>query len=353
MALRIITIGILLLILSCSSDSISGKGAGEKSFKRKDINEVFDLKGEKWNFDKILMPKNITHTKDYLAISDRGTDPAIHILQKSNYKYMYSKGKKGLGPGEILDAWDFKRSTNENEIQVQSLQDKKLAFYNLQNDKELADSVLNVGQINTEIVYFELAQGNSIIAKPRTLKEKFIEFSREDGSIQNSWSTWENMVNVPETPNSVIASIFQGQIRTDKNRRYFGYGAIYSDFIEILDTKNGELIKIIGPDNIEHEFTVTSSLGYPMHKPSENSLTGYIDLYFGEKHIYGLYSGLSTWQGYAKEIYVFDYKGNPLKQFNLDYPTYRFSIDENEGKLYTTTVGEANPGLVVYSLPIN
>ena len=70
--------------------------------------------------------------------------------------------------------------------------------------------------------------------------------------------------------------------------------------------------------------------------------------------IYALYIGkdykfISDFNN-LNRIFVFDYKGNIVNQYTLDYPLASFTVDEENGIIYGLTIDQ-NPNVVAFKIP--
>lgn len=345
-----------VLIISCDNSSSETKFSREVIINERADFEKVNIQLKTTVFEQFLKPTKITHTDDYIVVSDRATPKLMHLIRKSDLTYLGQFGGIGQGPKEVSLVFDFKRPLRPNEIIVNSIGDRRIAFFDLSNPKikesnELniqPDSILQYAFINSEIVYFEFSNQNSFISTPITKKEKFHEIDIASHETVNSWGTWEGMLEDPKTPSSITISVFQGQLRTNEKRSKFGYATIYWDFIEILDLDDNSWLRLVGPDNLDHNYSIDYRPGYPMHSIGEGNKLGYIDLFLGSELIFGLYSGMPDRGAHGREIIIFDYKGKPVKIIAFDKPVDSFNVDEANQKIYLLSREGENTGIGVY-----
>jgi hypothetical protein len=140
--------------------------------------------------------------------------------------------------------------------------------------------------------------------------------------------------------------LFNGNYRIKPDGSSIAVAYNYFDAIEIY-AANREFIKAIrGPQNI---FPQLKSLhqdgGYGLLHPDDTKL-GYRAMICTDDYIYAAFSGASYFDYEANKIFVFDWDGNAIKSFNLNYPIGSFCVDEKESTIYSvsTNTGELIKG---------
>lgn len=136
---------------------------------------------------------------------------------------------------------------------------------------------------------------------------------------------------------------------------YFYYKSAIFGIITISDNDINVNEKIYWKtDNEEildgHERKIT-------HK--KDQFNGFISSTASDKYIYVLYSGKSlnvksldelTEAYLSKYVYVFDWKGNPVKKYELDQEVRSIAIDQNDATLYAGSYKNNEPHLIQFNL---
>jgi len=182
--------------------------------------------------------------------------------------------------------------------------------------------------------------------------DKYLEVSLQ-GDTLNTFGTWDNMMDRQDIPYNVISSIHQGEIIASPDKSKFIVAGRIRDYIDVLDKVSGRILSIRGPVDVIPEFEVDYSQGYPMAAVLSDRVS-YFGSFAGGNLIYALYIGkdykfISDFNN-LNRIFVFDYKGNIVNQYTLDYPLTSFTVDEENGIIYGLTIDQ-NPNVVAFKIP--
>jgi hypothetical protein len=124
--------------------------------------------------------------------------------------------------------------------------------------------------------------------------------------------------------------------------------------MEILDKESGTIVSVRGPEHLIADFEVDYSAGYPMAMfTSRDSHQFYLSATAGKEYIYALYFGkpMSEYFNngeYARTVMVFDYEGEIIRSYELDYSLTAFTVDEEVRRFFGITY-DAEPNVVVFS----
>ncbi|WP_209332966.1 BF3164 family lipoprotein [Lunatimonas salinarum] len=342
---------VLLVLLGCS-DPQQYSVSNEKSFGRSDVTATA-LTGEKFQYDEILMPRSILYKQGRLIISDRSGDNYLtHIVEGSNMKYQFPMGKIGYGPNEMSHVWTIESGFDPDRFWGYSIMDKIFSQYPLKDTPERHA----IKQIKQQEDFF-LAMGltwssdTSLMTYLVSGEERFMEFGI-DGKRIKGYGKWEGLIP-GDYSDYIIASVHQGKLSGNPTGDKFIKACIFRDRIEILDKKSENIIAVNGPINHIPEFSIVGSGTNESIAIKEDQPFGYLDAYFGEKNIFGLYSGKSHVDKEAlgegeTEIFVFDIDGNIQEILTLNTPIISLSVDELNQKIYGITVDQ-EPGVVVFN----
>lgn len=129
-----------------------------------------------------------------------------------------------------------------------------------------------------------------------------------------------------------------GILRKHPTMDKFVYSVIFSsniDFIEVIDRKINVIKLQRERDPLLKPITTGTISATP---PDENCEWGYIDMAVSDKYVYCLHSkDKVTTHFCSKTIRVFDWDGNPVKQFSIEHDAYGIAVSESQNKLFITT----------------
>lgn len=321
-------------------------------FDEKDLPPAIALKGKKYNFTEFLDPKRILCVGDFLVVSEKTNGDLLHILDMKSEKYIRSTGKNGLGPGEATMAWTLERGAGNGTFWTYDLEQKIASMYVINDTSKLAQKQLRLGETCFYVLEMTWASDTSIMASMVDGNDKYFEVSLQ-GDTLATYGTWDSMIDRKDIPFNVISSIHQGSIKASPDKSKFIIAGRLRDFIDVLDKSSGKILSIRGPINEIPEFEVDYSQGYPMASII-SSRRIYLGSYAGKDLFYVLYFGKEYNQisdpDKLNKIFVFDYQGNIVNNYALDYPLTEFTVDEVNGIIYGLTIDQ-DPNVVAFKIP--
>jgi hypothetical protein len=294
--------------------------------------------------DTVLMqlPYRMAKSDSLVFILDLAAVEGYFILCYSypDFKYLYSFCKKGQGPEEYVSIMNI----------------------------NLIDNILyfGIGGLgHTEIHYLDIktfTPKNPVIDK--------IKFSNDYGQLPVKVKCGNNfyMPNLAGLNNKRVlefdgegnfVSSF-GEIRADVDSR-MGGGVNKTLFewipvangnadILVLATQFGEVIDLFFLKENHRQLTLKGKGGVPNepYHPSSAGIEGFNCVAVTKTHIYAVYNGEKISESHeyrhgGQYIYVFDYKGNPVKKITLDKFIWCMYIDEAESALYALSTNEDQP----------
>lgn len=349
---------ILILLLSACQTEVS---TSEDSiyFTEEDLPQPIKLVGEKYSISEIINPRGII-VKDGLAVvfeRKNKYDDKLHVIDLESRSYLRSKGIHGLGPGETTTITQIEFAEEKNRVWAYDPEVRKFSKYDLMDTIKLAEEEFRSPETEFFITSATLAKENTLLANLVDGWTKYLHLTTS-GDTLATFGNWKDMIAGRELPNgykeedldaNLVSTIFQGTIKGDPSRKYFVNAGKKADFIEIIDFEKKESKLIYGPNHELPEFKISYSVGYQMADFGRNSTSRYMDVYPGESSFFVLYSGKSFREisetDNLNRIFEFDYKGNILNQYQLDYPLFGFAVDEENKAIYGVTV-DREPNLV-------
>jgi hypothetical protein len=328
-----------------------------KEFKNEHVPLKMTLNGKKMNISGLTYPRRILNLKNHLIVSEHKTvDTLIRIIDKKTSKVARSIGVQGFGPGEIEVPWRLYSFNIEDKMFLTfSLSQKKINKFHIEDNSYYAIETYNFSDIMNLGRDYLIASDSTIMSVLIDDYDIFVEFDME-GKIIEKYGQWKYLLDDTKLTNSFISDFLKGFFNTDRTRNYYGLACIEIDRIELLNKRENTITSIRGPIHHMPKYRITYSYGaaQPIFDEDTNYYC-YVDLTFGEKSIYALFSGESSYEvnkatdgKYCNHIYVFDLDGNPQVHYQLNYTIAAFAVDEEERKFYGITFNEDPADVIMF-----
>jgi len=353
----LLLVGFSALSIACSPRHTSDEIEKEEIviFNEKDLPNPIVLIGRKYNFPAIINPRYILCLGDYLVVSEKSNDNLLHILDIKSEKYIRSTGKNGFGPREASMVYKLENASEKESFWCYDLEQTIFSKYSVTGDtSKLAESQLRLGEIFHYVNDLTWASDTSLLVSMVDGNDKYFEVSL-NGDTLATFGKWDSMMDRKDIPYNVISSIHQGRIKSSPDKSKFISAGSRRNFIDVLNKPSGKILSIRGPIDEIPEFEVDYSLGYPMAVMNLQTLTvKYLDSFAGKERIYGLHLGKSfrniSDPDELNRIFVFDYQGNIVNHYTLNYPLTSFTVDEENGIIYGITIDQ-DPNVVAFKIP--
>ncbi|WP_186756052.1 BF3164 family lipoprotein [Echinicola salinicaeni] len=353
-----IIISFFLLTINCSQKQETSTYNQRKkiNFTAKDIPAPKKLTGLKLSFQEFLNPRHILYLDNHLIIAENSQQESdvFYLYDLEKRTFLKTMGKKGLGPGETMTSSSLEAGFKTGEFWNYDSNRRTINKFKINDDDS---SKLATTQIKTPtnlnlVTEVTLTSPSSFIVKTANIWDKLAEINFE-GDTLSKLGSWKNMVDKKGLNPFTVSHICQGKLSSSLDKKYVGISGILKDFVEIFDLETGKSIYIEGPVGEDPSFELRkwTAETYPVfHQPSTMH---YSQLYLAEDSFFVLYKGETNSKESAPEphskIFQFDYEGNFLNNYLLDYPILSFSMDEKEMKIYAITKDE-DPNVAVFEL---
>lgn len=350
------TVLFLFFLIACQSPEKSDNAI---YFTEKDLPAPIALKGIKFDIPEIMNPRGLMIKDQFIVVFERKSeyDDKFHVIDLETGKFLRSKGIHGMGPGETTTITQIEDSGEKNKVWAYNPEVRKFSKFDLQDSSKLAE--VEFRSPDTEYFITTATWGNNQTLLT-TLVDGWTKYLHltTSGDTLTSFGNWKEMIEGKELPNgykledldaNLVSTIFQGTLKGDPTKTHFVFAGSIADFIEIVDLKRKSTKIIYGPRQEIPEFKISYSIGYQMADFGRKATTKYSDVYPGKKSIFALFNGKLYPQisepDNLNRIFEFDYEGNILNQYQLDYPLYGITVDEENRTIYAVTV-DREPNLV-------
>jgi hypothetical protein len=356
--MRIILTCVLFVYLAACTSKIVDSNV---YFEEGDLPPLINLEGEKLNIQEIINPRGLM-IKDGLAVvyeRKNNNDNKFHIIDLDSKKYLASKGIDGLGPGEVTVISQIEDTGELNKIWVYDSELRKFSKFDLRDSSKLAEEQFRSPETTVFMTATSWVSGNSLLGNPVDGWGKYIHINTT-GDTLALFGDWNDMIKgkelqggieVSDLDANLISNIFQGTLKGSPDKRFFVKAGIGVDYIDIITIENHSIKTIYGPDNEIPEFSIGYWDGFQMPQFERDVKDSYLDVYPGTDTFFVLYFGKPYKElgssNNLNRIFEFDYEGNIINQFQLDYPIYGFAVDEENRAIYGVTV-DSEPNLVKF-----
>ncbi|GMQ29356.1 BF3164 family lipoprotein [Algoriphagus confluentis] len=351
------------LLLSTQFSCHSKKENGFQDFQS---TPSYSLASIKKNYEGIFKPWDISSIDDHLVIAENRRNspefPLIHVLEKGTLNYLFSKGKSGFGPLEIVSASSVEPGFLSNTFQVYCPMNKKFVTFSLSDTSKLGISEYKQPDELFGMYMMFHASDSTILGIMADDPHRLVEYSSVDGKRIDGYGTWERIPNADhlidyEDPdiNYHMGEINKGRLRANRDLGLFVKAMGFRDRIEIFHYPSKTFIIVDGPRSELHPFKIERSQGRSAVIFELEYPFGYADAEISENFIFALFSNLTTSQmmnsdDIAKTIYVFSHKGDLVGKLDLDRSVRSIAVDEGFRQLYGITT-DGDPGIAVFDLP--
>lgn len=344
---RVIFAFILVLLCQCTVEKETRPGETWVRLTESDLPEKEVLRGKRFGIKKFYNTRKPFFIDGYLIVSDKSMTPPLHVIDVKERKWSYGLGIEGVGPGEISYIWTMDYSFTPGR------------FWAYNFDKVFSEFIL--GDTTAKLAQVQLRQRNpefiaatdivwitdsTLLALRVSGEEKFVEYNAE-GNILAGYGTWKGMLP-GDPPVNVAKEAFSKQLSSNQSKTKFGFFSMDRDHFEIFDYQSKNILVVEGPyferPSYEVAYRSANDPYYYMNDPE--AVRTYQDFFLGEKYIYMLYSGKkvkdirSTGLIESNTVFVFDYKGKIVKNFELDNSVKFITVDEKNQIIYGLLSGE-------------
>lgn len=324
---------IILCCLLYSCNSINKNSVIPLSFKDT-INVTPEiLKTEK--LLSVIMKVKILDSMLVLISDDR--NGCIQVFNKNNFKYLYTRGKYGRGPGETPDGNIDIKCINDS-IYIYDIPQKTLFIYDVTqfiNDNN-STSVKTIA-FNTNKYSFDITPLKEHFVSRPTSEARYTLYNRDGKNVSNYSLFPEYFMNA-ENHNLDSERRMYAYIEPKPDMSKFVSVSHIGGTIEIFNIINDTINKLIEKNYLDPNFENVEDLKsfYGL-----NTRIGFCGLSVTDNYIYASYSGLESKDLRKKKlvdyIIVFDWNGDAKKLYKVEGGLTDLAVDESQQKMYIIT----------------
>jgi hypothetical protein len=337
---NIILLIISILIISCNSENEKKSLVSLFNNKHDTIQKIQN----NFNDDDIGIIEGLRCNDSSLVVLDYHSGECYSLFNLSSQNLIGRFGTVGQGPGEILlGSYGF---INGNYYYIFNNQNGIIAKYDMDSlhfNIHYLPKTLTKYKIPDAFFSQIIPVNDSLYFGAGTYKEKYQFVFFNSGNevidcnveIYNSRENWHAI-------NKYLSN--QGILRKHPHENKFIYAVKNSSNIDIVQISDNKIniIKSLRlsnprhtPDNSGNTYQVTPDIKSPI---------GYIDIAVSDNYIYTLYTDKkiigdngngNTYS--SNEIFVFDWKGNPIRKYRIEEDAYYIAVNENNRIIYLAT----------------
>lgn len=334
------------------SSLIACSGSPDKHFPRySDFPETKAISAQVIPLDTILFryPTRITIRDSIAVVMDyHNTDHYLHAFTYPEWKHVVSFGKRGEAPEEMLSIENFQFNSLDS-LWALDANKMEITRWKISPNSGLAERMEEI-KLDKKLVRsldFHTMESGFLI--PDYMGEhRFVEVDNCGKPIKSNGKIPSETIN-KETSYPALAQAW---------RSFIDYNP--ENGILALATQLGETLEIYNQRDNTHK-TVYGPGGEPIFKLANDGaavpagILGFTDVKVTKKYIYSVFRGIKIKDKYAaydrgehpeegaRNIYVFDLEGNPVRKYSLDHPIYGIDINEETNTIIATDVKSDDP----------
>ena len=338
------------IIFACSSSKPDNVNFTEESFSKK----FFFSQGRIYKNDGLFLGLPIFlrfHPDSFLIVEEFGIPKLIKVVDLKNGE-IQELLPQGKGPGEMIVAWGAEILGDSLYTYCGQLR-KVIIFapdsnrkFNLRDEFKLEE---------TQAENFYPLKPDMFVCLSNIGDDKRLTFLNNKGKIINKMGDYPPFLNFEEIKGD--NEIFASRISSTPDGNKIVLACSKTDVLELYNTYKGLIKRIQGPLGIQ--MTVSRQdvgIGYMVR--IEPRYDTYGNIVANENEFWVDYNGYKSEKGkqrpntkqYSKQIYCFDWGGNPIRKIEFDYPIMTFDVDWEGEFLYTIVWRGEDPEIIVHSL---
>lgn len=335
---RFICYILAILLIGCI-DQRGKKYTDCSTFSWKDVGPEIMLQGHELNLGEMLTrPMRLSVSDSTLILLNNDNETLIQLININTEKEIGCYGTFGSGPADLMTP----RYVHKKDS-VLFTYDSRLRRFN--QYVIASDSLLRLENSMQFTSYFDdvfMFSDSVLVANVLDPRLKKISFFQRD-SLLNTVGDYPS-IEGDDNALEGLAQLegFASSLAWNMSKRKIAIVYKQTDLIEIYDETGLLKNRIQGPD-IFFPSKIIKSIG-DTQKVTAN-IGEERDAYFSpvatSNELYILYSGQLYHPGDTNylldHLLVFDWNGNPLRQYKLDTPIFRFVIDESNQLIYGIT----------------
>jgi len=306
--------------------------------------------------DTILFryPFRVSVHEDVAVVLDlHNADHFLHAFSYPDWTHIASFGRRGQAPEEMLSAETI-RFVSLDSIWTVDANKMEITRWRIDKAERRATREEAIALDKQLIRTLDFCLTDSGFIVPDYTGEHRYSLLDQTGKLLYSAETIPSEEPYTDLARPALAQAWRSFIDYLPGKQLLVMATQLGEVLELYDLKKGTKQVIYGPSGAP-EFQIHGGEAIP------TGIMGFSDIQITDKYIYAVFHGQSfkeimeTYERGEKPesggryLYVFDHRGNPVKQYTLDHAVYSIAIDEDRGILIATDVNSDSP-IVRYNL---
>jgi hypothetical protein len=321
---------------NCSDSSKSGPVKDAVQYGYGDFGVPVELKGEIMQIDTVWKPTRIGCRDSLLILVESTDDYLVHVFHREKGYQTARNMPYGIGPDERLNCWSLQFDTKQVwtfDMQTGAMTAYPAPDFFTRSHVPPSRTVRLKDGVTGVIALPDGRMVASTLSDTENLLTVYDITGQKDTSIYISYPELNDM----PLDGYQAKWFFENRICYNEKSDRIVLFYVYTDLIEIYDSRLRRLARIQGPDSFvpelkEWEMDGKKQMSTVAHKTKFAYLSGWLT----DMEIWTLYYGTVPEQGKELQdrIFVYDYTGKPLRCFHLDYPVSTFCVDGENQVIY-------------------
>lgn len=306
------------------------------------FNTEKQLSGELLALNKTLgNPYQVLVVDSFLMLYDSDNEHIGSFFNAYTGEFLQRFGKIGRGPEEFLMPVEISFDKKNETLNIFERSAGRLTHLKNLFNKECGNVPQDRVSFTNNQGYtgFVRRIGDSAYVASGEFENRFAVFD-SNGEIFKTTQDYPIYEGVNISDNLLYIA-YQNMLEVNSTNNHFAAASIYCDNIEFFKFEENDLTLIKRYGFIMPEFVDMSNNDSKMLQPSESNKMGFLDISSDENYIYCLYSGRSindygtrsqAFKG--EDIFVFDWKGNPITRYKLNEEIVKFTVDSRSKIIY-------------------
>lgn len=279
----------------------------------------------------VLMPLKIFNIRDNIIIMDYTKDDIFKVFRLPEFKYVFSWGKIGRGPGEFNFIDPSTIIVNGDKFEFLDLQKIKTFQLKAENIFEIDELLIptigapvnGLKKINDSIYIADIPMINDYDYEHIIINTKTKKIIKYFGKFSNDGLEIKNISDNQR-------AYHKSSVLSMQEEKYVAFYT-YFNRLRIYNT-NGKLLKEVNiRSNGDKPFSLNETKSNIVYNAEPLSTQKYIYVLNINKSVYEVENNSTS---YNPKLNIWDWNGSLVGQFILDKPITSFLIEEHTRKLY-------------------
>ena len=298
------------------------------------------LKGELLQIEQLVgKPYNITYIDTLLVYCDRYEGKTLSVFDLKNNRFVGRFINEGQGPNDVIPLLLLIAYPQKDQLYTYQRDVATISIFDVPKFKK---------QKNIKIVSstpwrpFEMKRSKDYYIGLGIFEKGRFGIYNSNGKFLYTGGSYPYKGDAMDVSKAFI--LYQYQFCANPEKNYFAAGCSFSDHISFYEITDREIIPL------KAYYSYDTTVDYKNHLvQSDNSINNYIFAYGTSSYCYMLFSGetYKTSKNGGHYIIVFDWQGNYIKTFNVDYNVINFCVDEINNSIYATAQDENEDFIII------